>query len=110
MARAPPVDVVRLGVRYTPLRNSCPVRVLNQGHIMYSRHGAAKHSYWMGRLKGIVEVHTHQVEFPLAEPHKIENQKQRRKLSVTGEKQTSYHGVFIVNMCAGVSKAPLLLN
>ena len=80
MVKAPPVDAVRLGVR-------CPLRVLNQGH-MYSRHGAARHSYWMGRLKGTVEAHTHQVEFPLAEPHKLEKHKERRKSSVTGEKNT----------------------
>ena len=89
MVRAPPVDVLRLEVTYTQ-RISCQARVLWQGHV-YNRHGAAKHTYWMDRQKGIVQVYIHQAGFPLAEPRKLDKHKERRKLLVTGERINKDH-------------------
>ena len=90
MVRAPPLDVVRLRVMYSTLRLLYPVRVLNQGHV-FSRHGAVRHSYWMGRSKGVGEAYVHQVDFHLAEPHQLEKHKGRIKSLVTGERNTTGH-------------------
>ena len=85
MVRVLLADAVRQRVRFTVRTSSqSQVRVLNQNH-MYSRHGAVRQSYWMERLWKIVEVHIHPVEFPRAEPHKLEKHKERRESLVTGE-------------------------